>query len=318
MKRLPPLKSIQAFRYAAEALSFKAAAERLHVTPTAVSQQIKILEQNLGVALFKRKTREVELTPEARQLLPYISKAFALMEEGVSGVVEDPNPTRLTITVLPSFSSRFLIPRLGGFQEAQSDINVHLLSSLGLSKFENNDLDLAIRFGEGSYPGVVSKHVLDDYVLPICHPSLIDPDKPIKAQLEKLPVLRDDVNYIEPHWRTFQDQTGIKCQHDDSRLQFSDATMLVESVLASRGLALLRYSLAYDLIEQGSLICPIPVYMKSQFSYYLVAPELNFERYKVQKFERWLRQEVRDIAESWSKFYAQNLNNVLPLNSETA
>jgi LysR family transcriptional regulator, glycine cleavage system transcriptional activator len=316
LKRLPPLKSIQAFRYAAEALSFKVAAERLHVTPTAVSQQIKNLEQDLGVMLFKRKTREVELTSHARQLLPYISKAFLLMEEGVSGVVEDPHPTRLTITVLPSFSSRFLIPRLVGFQQSQSEINIHLLSSLGLSKFENNDLDLAIRFGEGRYPGLVSKHVLDDYVLPVCHPSLIDPDKPIKEQLEKLPVLRDDINFSEPFWEIFQDKTGVKSKHDESRLQFSDATMLVESVLASRGLALLRYSLAYDLIEQGSLICPLPVYLKSQFSYHLVAPELNFERSKVKKFERWLRQEVRDIEESWSKFYAKNLNNVRPLNSE--
>ena len=315
MRRLPPLKSMQAFRHAAEVLSFKVAAERLHVTPTAISQQIKALEQDLGVVLFKRKTREVELTAEGRQLLPYISKAFVLLEEGVAGVVEDPHPSRLTVTALPSFSSRFLIPRLGGFQGEHNDINIQLMSSLGLSKFEDSDLDLAVRFGEGRYPGLVSKHLLNDYVVLACHPSLIDLDKPIEQQLEKLPVLSDDANYIESHWRIFESQTGIKCKHDESRLQFSDATMLVESVLAGRGVALLRYSLAYELIEQGSLVSPLSVFMTSKYNYYLVAPELNFKRQKVQKFERWLRQEVQDIEESWSKFYAKDLNNVRPLGS---
>ncbi|MEH6580112.1 MAG: LysR substrate-binding domain-containing protein [Amphritea sp.] len=314
MKRLPPLKALLAFRYAAEAQSFKIAAQHLHVTPAAISQQIKTLEQHFGMMLFRRLTREVELTKEGRQLLPYISKAFTIMEDGVAALAQDPEPNRLTLTVLPSFAGRWLVPRLGGFQQQMPDVNIHLSPSLGLASFDASDLDLAIRFGRGEYPGLTSRLLLEEYLLPVCHPSLIQQDRPIPQQLAELPLLADDAPDMENVWPKFQQALGVQLRQEATRLHVSDSTMLVEAVLSGQGFAMLRYSLAYELLERGHLICPIPIYLKSEFDFYLVAPEANFQRHKVRQFEDWLRQEIKVIDTSWTAFHTARLNKAQPLN----
>jgi len=314
MKRLPPLKSLQGFRHAAEALSFKQAAEQLHVTPTAISQQIKALESVLGLSLFRRKTREVVLTPEGQQLLSYVSKAFRLLEEGVSRLEEDPNPERLVLSSIPSFSARFLIPRLGRFQAAEKSLSIHLQPSLALANFEGSDLDVSVRFGTGDYPGLTARHLMDDYIIPVCHPSLLSDDQPIEKRLRELPVLVDDSKDIDPLWRLFQDKTGIRNRHAESRFRVSDANLLLEAVLGAQGLSLLRYSLVYEHIENGILSCPLPVYLTSPYQFFLVAPALHFNRPKVKRFEAWLRQEMKAIEASWKAFHAQYLDHVSPLN----
>jgi len=315
MTRLPPLKSLQAFRFAAEAQSFKIAAAQLNVTPTAISQQIKTLEQSLGLTLFRRLTREVELTQEGRQLLPHISKAFSAMEEGIAQLTHDPEPNRLTITALPSFAARWLVPRLGLFQEIAPDVNIHLLPSLGLTEFEGSDLDLAIRFGQGHYPGLSSHLLLEDYLLPVCHPSLIHTNKPVAQQLAALPYLEDNGVDMEMARPIFQQALGIEFQKESTKLSVSDATMLVEAILSGQGFALLRYGLVYDLLERGSVICPIPLYLKSHYDFYLVAPESNFKRPKVRQFESWIRKEIKIIETSWVDFHRTQLNQIEPLNA---
>ena len=314
MTKLPPLKSLQAFRFAAEAQSFKVAAQQLHVTPTAISQQIKTLEQSLGITLFKRLTREVVLTQEGRQLLPYISKAFAAMEDGISKLTYDPEPNRLTLTALPSFAGRWLVPRLGRFQQQVPEVNIHLSPSLGLSSFEGSDLDLAIRFGRGEYPGLTSRLLLEDHLLPVCHPSLIDKNRPIPEQLAELHLLEDVAVDIEMARRVFQDALGVEFRQESTKLRVSDSTMLVEAVLSGQGFALLRFSLAYELLERGHLICALPMHIKSVFDFYLVAPESNFKRPKVRKFENWLRKEIQSIETSWETFHETQLNKTSPLN----
>lgn len=314
MQRLPPLKALQAFRHAAETLSFKRAAEQLNVTPTAISQQIKSLESSLGVPLFHRKIREITLTPEGQLLLPEASKAFLLLEEGVARLTSDPHPNRLVLSSAPSFSARFLMPRLARLQETDEHLNVHLQASLGLSKFSNSDLDVAVRFGKGQYEGLQSKHLLDDYVLPICHPSLIDTSRPVGAQLEQLPILADGFSDIEPLWKIFAGRTGLDCSHRTARFKVSDANVLLEAVLGAQGLSLMRFSLVYELIEKGILCCPLPAYLDSPYQYYLVAPPAHFKRQKVRRFERWLREELKEIEERWTAFHANHLKNSLALN----
>jgi LysR family glycine cleavage system transcriptional activator len=312
MTRLPPLKSLQAFRVAGEEQSFKLAAQRLHVTPTAISQQIKTLEHHLGLSLFKRLTREVELTSEGRQLLPYITKAFKIMEDGVEQLAQDPEPNKLIMTVLPSFAGRWLVPRLGRFQQQAPNISIQLSPSLGLASFEGKDLDLAIRFGQGQYPGLSSRLLLEDYLLPVCHPSLIQANKNPLPQLAKLPYLADAAPDMAVALTSFQQATGITFPPES--LHVSDSTMLVEAVLSGQGFAMLRYSLVYELLERGLLICPVNCYLKSSFDFYLVAPELNFQRPKVRQFEHWLRSELKEVTTSWQQFHRQQLNSQLPLN----
>jgi LysR family glycine cleavage system transcriptional activator len=302
MIRLPPLKALLAFRHAAEALSFKLAAERLHVTQAAISQQIKTLEQHLGLSLFRRLTREVELTPEGQQLLPFVSQAFATLEQGVAGLGQDLQPNRLTLSVLPSFASRWLVPRLGAFQALYPDVTIHLTPNLALASFEATDLDLAVRFGRGKYPGLSARLLQHEYLLPVCHPSLIDSERSIAEQLVLLPLLADDAPDMEGVWSQFEQAMGLSLPLESTRLYVSDATMLVEALLSGQGFAMLRFSLAYELLQRGQLICPVPIYLKSDFDYYLVAPEAYFQRPKVRQFESWIRQEVEVIETSWQRF----------------
>ncbi|MEH6651385.1 MAG: LysR substrate-binding domain-containing protein [Motiliproteus sp.] len=308
MNRLPPLKALQAFRYAAENLSFKVAAERLFVTQAAVSQQIKALEQHLGVSLFRRLTREVVLTPQGQQLLPYISKGFAALEQGVASLSQDPQPDRLTLSVLPSFAGRWLVPRLGSFQQQWPDVNIHLTPNLKLATFDGGDLDLAVRFGRGEYPGLTSKLLQREYLLPVCHPSLLNTALPIEPQLAQLSLLADDGPDMRDVWPQFEQELGVSLQQDSARLYMSDASMLVEALLSGQGFAMLRFSLAYELLQRGQLICPVPIALKSSYDYYLVAPESHFQRPKVMRFENWLRQQIEVIESSWQQFGEQYLD----------
>ncbi|KZN15445.1 LysR substrate-binding domain-containing protein [Marinomonas sp. TW1] len=296
---LPPLKSMQAFRYAAEVLSFKAAADQLFVTQAAVSQQIKTLEQHLGVALFERHTRQVALTSEGRYLFDYIEKAFRLMEEGVRGISEDANPNTLVISVVPSFSSRWLVPRLGLFQQQAADINLRLSPSIGLSDFANSDLDLCVRLGHGQYEGLQSELLFEEFLIPVCHPDLFHEKEPIEQQLSHIPIITDtgpDMDHVWPKLQTFLKMYDMPLK---SHLHVADSTSLVEALLSRQGLAMMRFSLVYELLQKKLLICPLPVYMKSKYDFYLVAPAPHFRYDKVQSFRRWIKGEVKRIDESW-------------------
>lgn len=306
MTRLPNLKALQAFRHAGELQSFKAAAQRLHVTQAAISQQIKILEQQLGVALFRRLTREVALTPEGEQLLQAVSQGFALLEQGVAQLTDDPNPSLLTISTLPSFASRWLVPRLGRLQQAAPQLTVNLSPSLRLATFTGQTLDVAVRFGSGNYPGLRAVKIFEEYLIPVCHPHLLDTSQPIAPQLARLPLLLDDAPDMTTAWEDFQQQSGIVLEQSLARLQVTDSNMLVEAVLAGQGLSLLRYSLTHELLARGQLVCPLPLWLKSRYDYYLVAPEAHFKRAKVQQFEQWLRAEFATTQSAWQQFQRTN------------
>ena len=305
-RSLPPLKSLLAFRFAAESLRFKEAAEHLFVTQAAISQQIKTLEEHLGIALFERQTRQVALTSEGQYLLEYVSKAFVLLEEGVRGISQDPNPNTLVISAVPSFSSRWLVPRLGMFQASLPDINLRLSPSIGLSSFVDTDLDLCVRLGEGQYDGLQSELLFEEYLLPVCHPALIDSSKSIAEQLVDIPIITDtgpDMDHVWPKLQSFLELYDLPLK---SHLHLADSTSLVEALLSQQGLAMMRFGLVYEQIEKGQLICPLPVYMKSKYDFYLVAPAPHFKYEKVRAFCRWIQSEVTKIDAAWLAYRAQH------------
>lgn len=303
---LPPLKSLQAFRYAAQSLSFKTAAEHLYVTQAAVSQQIKALEHALGVELFERHARQVTLTSEGEYLFEYVEKAFNLLEEGVKGITEDPNPNTLVISSVPSFSSRWLVTRLGKFQAHEPDINLRLSPSSDLSTFIDSDLDLGVRLGRGQYSGLQSTLLFEEFLLPVCHPSLINKDEPIEKQIIDIPIITDtgpDIKHVWPIFQRFLDMYDMPM---NSQLHIADSTALVEALLSAQGLAMMRFGLVYELLEKGQLICPLPIYMKSQYDFYLVAPPQHFKYQKVMAFKCWIEKEVKAIDSSWQEYLLRN------------
>lgn len=310
MKTNASLTSLKFFRQAAESLSFKVAAEKLFVSQAAVSQQIKSLEENLGVKLFRRLNREVILTEEGKQLLPFVVRGFTAFDEGFASLQDDLNPDLLNITALPSFSSRWLMPKLVSFQQQYPDISIRISPSLKLESFAEEQLDIAVRYGRGGYTDLKSVLLHHDYLLPVCHPDLIDFNQDVIPQLADIPLLTDDGVDLEQAWIPFFKQLQIPLQKRVSKLHVGDSNMLVEPILCKQGMSLLRFSLIYDLLEKQQLICPLPFYFQTGFSYYLVGPENHFRYQKVQHFQQWLMEEMSEIGQHWQRFSVGNLEEV--------
>ena len=304
------LTSLKFFKYAAQSLSFKTAAEQLFVSQAAVSQQIKSLENSLNIKLFERLNREVALTEEGQLLLPFVIKGFDSFEEGFKSLGDDPNPDLLTITTLPSFASRWLMPKLIDFQEKNQGICIRISPSLKVESFSENKIDLAVRYGLGNYPGYESHLLQHDYLIPVCHPKLIDPNKDMAEQLANIPLLTDEGVDIEQAWRPFIEKTGIAINTRPSKLHVGDSTMLIEPLLCRQGMSLLRFSLVYELLAQQQLVCPFPFYFQSGYSYYLVAPENNFKYAKIQSFHKWIKEEMQDLDDQWQAFSGGKLQEI--------
>lgn len=302
MRRLTHLNALQAFRFAGELGSFKSAAEQLHVTQAAISQQIKSLEEQLGVKLFHRQTREVALSAEGRQLLNIASEGFSTLEKSLGLFEGDPNPGQLTLSCLPSFASRWLVPRLGAFQQAHPELQVRLNLSMKMDKFDQQSTDVAVRFGQGVHPGLRAIKLLDEVLVPVCHPSLVKFNQDLVPQLAKMPLLTDDSLDLVSTWQELQDKTGIAFTQQSVKLRAVDANMLVDAVLSAQGLALLRFSLVEELLAKRQLVSPVRVWLKSLFDCYLVAPEAHFKRPKIQKFEKWILGEFAHTELAWQKF----------------
>ena len=292
MQRLPPLRALQAFRYAARELSFKAAAEALNISQAAVSTHIRGLEDFLGLKLFVRLTREVRLTHEGRALSGYVETGFQELERGIALFAPDSDPVHLTVATVPSFASRWLVPRIDSFQKAYPQIRISLQPNLHLVDFQGDGVDLAIRFGNGDYPGLQSRPLLEEKLLPVCHSSLIDNEPVTPKRLAGLPWLVDESIDMESSWRAFQEELGIEIPDSSITLRVTEGTTLVEAVLAGRGIALVRYSLVADLLKTGLLQCPIDISVPAEYQYYLVAPKAKFRTDKVRAFVSWISGKV--------------------------
>lgn len=159
--------------------------------------------------------------------------------------------------------------------------------------FQGDGVDLAIRFGSGDYPGLESRLLLEEELLPVCHSTLVD-DRPVTPEsLAELPWLIDESTDMESSWVAFQEQLGIGIPDNSISLRVTEGATLVEAVLAGRGIALMRYSLVADLLKAGLLQCPIDISVPAEYQYYLVAPEAKFRTDKVRAFVSWIIGEVR-------------------------
>jgi LysR family glycine cleavage system transcriptional activator len=295
LNKLPPLNSLRYFLVAARALSFKKASEQLFVTQAAISQHIKTLEIHLGVQLFIRETRQVSLTEDGKRLIPYIQAGFDNFNKGVALLSEDTNSNVLNVTVVESLSTRWLVPRLQFFQQQHPNIRVRLEPCNRVRDFFGTDIDLAIRFGEGCYPGLESHFLLKDKYVLACHPRLIRPN--ITPQdLYKLPLLEETGPITGEAWQTFLARYKLKDNRFKKSLEVDDSTVtIIDAALAGQGFAMLRYNLIYQQIQRRQLVTLFDFSHASAYSYYLVAPSHHFNKPKVQVFERWLIEALTDI-----------------------
>ena len=205
LRKLPPLNALRSFEVAARCSSFTKAAAELLVTPAAVGQQVRQLEDFMGVRLFRRESRVLVLTPAGEACLPGIREGFAQLAAAVSQAKPQTKVGRLTVSVAPSFAAKWLLPRLSDFEARHPDIDVHVDASMPLVDLNDGNVDVAIRYGSGQYPGLRVERLIGEEVIPVCSPALRDGDRPLARpqDLVEHALLHDDSPDNDPSCPTW-------------------------------------------------------------------------------------------------------------------
>lgn len=296
-RRLPPLNGLRAFEAAARHLSFSKAADELHVTPAAISHQIKALEGYLGVPLFRRLNKGLLLSEAGQAALPNLREGFDQIARAVDAVRAWDVRRPLTVSTAPSFGAKWLVPRLAGFRQAHPGIEVRVDASPELVDFAREDVDLAIRYGSGDYPGLITERLLVEEVFPVCSPRLREGPEPLctPADLRHHTLLHVDwVQQPEmwPDWSMWLRAAGVEEVDPTRGPRFSMSTMAAQAAIEGHGVALGSSVLLRDDLQAGRLIKPFELGFPVDFAYYLVYPEPNAERPKVIAFRQWLLAQV--------------------------
>lgn len=311
--RLPPLNALRSFEAAARHMSFKNAAQELSVTPTAVSHQIKLLEDFLDVTLFNRLTRALELTAQGEAMLPKVREGLACFAAAVEATRQTRNSGRLVVVLPPSFATRWLVPKLRSFALAHPDINLHVIRSnkaidgdlpSGSSSFDDEvelrpeDAMVVIRFGSGDYAGnQVDRMFGSDYIA-VCSPKLLTADPHLRTleDMRRQVLLHDETIHsarTECGWEEWFKLAGIQGVDAHAGPHFSDSGMAYVAALDGLGVALASKPLVANAIEQGRLVAPFDIAVSQSFAYFLLVPDVWVHRPAVQAFRNWLLEQAR-------------------------
>ena len=293
---LPSLHALHVFEVAARLGSFTKAGAELNVTQTAVSHQIKQLEGELGVLLFRRTGRGLELTREGQAWLTELSGIFTRLREANQRLRRRATLERpvVSLTTLPSFAARWLVPRLGGFIAKHPEIDLRISSSEATVDFAREPIDVGIRFGKGPYPGLYAEKLLDDYFVVVAAQA-------VAARLKKPPDLLRQTLLFDDHedaWPRCFDALGVSAPPITRYHQLTDSGLLVEAAVRGQGVALARWSLIQDELVAGRLlrifphVPPLPV----GHVYSLVGLRETFRRPEIAAFRDWLRREIATLS----------------------
>jgi LysR family glycine cleavage system transcriptional activator len=286
--RLPSLNGLRAFEAAARHLSFTLAASELNVTQTAISHQIRRLEEELGIRLFIRQNRALALTPEARDYLPGVRAAFNDLRLATDRLLRRDDDKVLTVSTIASLAAKWLLPRLTDFQEAHPGIDVRITTSTSLVDFQRDNVDAAIRYGRGQWAGLRADWLMADELFPVCSPSLLRGDEPLRTPGD----LKD---YVLLHtnsgddWRLWLTAAGLPT--DISRqpgLTFDMTFVTIQAAIDGMGVAMGRTSYVRDDIAKGRLVVPFKIALPADAGFYLVSPEGRREAPKLAAFRQWM------------------------------
>ncbi len=289
---MPSLNALRAFEAAARLLSFKEAGRELSVSRGAVSQQVKLLENDLGVPLFLRLTRQIVLTEEGQALLPKVRQAFQLISAATENLLQERRGTTLTISTFPSFAAKWLVPRLGSFTERHPEIDVRIGATHAMVEFGQSGVDLAIRQGQGPYPGLHNDFLVRADMFPVCSPALLQGEVPLRkpSDLRHHHLLH---NRRAEEWGLWLRAHGVKGVDLTHGTQFSDDSLVMEAAMNGQGVAITREPLAAADLEAGRLVRPFPQATPDLFAYYMVCPEERANVPKIVLFREWIVEEMR-------------------------
>lgn len=290
----PGLRTLRAFDAAARHLSFTRAADDMGVTPAAISNQIKELEDQLGLELFIRTSRTMRLTKEGEILRVAANESLETLAKALHRIKRLENRNQIRVSSTPSVAAKWLVPRLDGFLSAFPSADVRIDVSNTLVDFDRDDVDVAIRFGAGKYPGLRADLLFQDSLSPVCSPALITKERPLEVPRD---LLRHTLIHLDwqaqgspwPNWRMWMQAAGIK-EFDDKRgLHFGQTSLTIQAAIDGQGVALGDSNLVADDLAAGRLVKPFELSLKApdSFSYFLITRLDTTDAPLVNAFRDW-------------------------------
>ena len=288
--RLPSLNALRAFEVATRHLNFRLAAEELRVTQGAVAQQVRGLEAELGLKLFERQPRALALTEAGRGYVANVRRAFELIAEATEAL--RPEPQHITISVTPTFASKWLIPRLPEFTAAHPDIDLRIVASDRMANFQTDAVDLAVRLGRPPFgPGLVADLLFEQEIVAVASPLLVEKfGAPNRVEnLARYPLLHDAHDFWPRYLEVaFPGHVPTAAKN----IRFNQTSLAIEAAIAGQGLALAGLFFVEDDIASGRLVRPIPVVLSTGPDFYVVAPRKPRHPESVASVRSWLRLSV--------------------------
>lgn len=306
MNRIPPLNALRAFEASARHLSLTKAASELNVTASAVSHQLRGLEQLLRVKLFERGVRKIALTPAGKMLYPGIQRGFSHIAEAVADLKQAGHQQVLVVSTSPGLTSKWLVPRLYRFASTYPDIDVRISASLHNANFMTDGVDIAVRnmpIAAEPDASLVVERLVDITLVPVCSPRLLDGEGslPTPHNLAKMPLIHDDTlaeRIAIPTWADWFKAANVKRPDLNRGLRFDSPDHALNAAIEAAGVLLAPDVLAYDELRAGRLVVPVPLALTSGRAYHLVYPKRERRRHAVEAFCSWVKTEIAEL--DWS------------------
>ena len=286
-RRLPPLNSLKCFEAAGRLLSFTRAAKELNVTQAAISHQIKVIEQYLGVSLFIRYPRKLVLSEQGKALLPDIIEAFDRVSLAIGSVSKEQSSNMISVRLAPSFAAKWLSPRLKYFWLQYPEIDLCLYHAHPPVDFEREEIDIAVTYGKGDWAGVIADPLLSLDFFPVCSPAFMKNDKPL-TDIENLRYysLLHDASY--ECWNDWLKLAQLSSINANKGTIIDDTNVLIQAAIDGQGIALGSTTFVEEYLENGKLVKPFDVVLRNDFAYYIVCPQKHMKNPPVKAFKEWL------------------------------
>ena len=288
----PSLNFLHTFESVARHLSFTLAAKELFITQAAVSHQIKVLEDYLGVKLFLRENRKVNLTSEGQKLLPAVVSGLKGISDSLESIRNYEKEDTLVVGVGSSFSANWLVHHLGKFYQSYPEINLHLKISNDDPEFETDGTDLAVVWGQGEWSNYMFEQLMEVEFSPVCSPNLLKESHPLATPEDLIHYPLLDVEGYDV-WKEWLETAGIPEKKYRRRTIIRDSNVLIHSALNSHGIALSALGVVQEYLDTGKLVRPFEISITAGGFFYLVYPEKSLRKPLVNLFKEWLVEEVQ-------------------------
>jgi LysR family glycine cleavage system transcriptional activator len=289
MATLPSLNGLRAFEAAARHLSFTIAAAELNVTQTAISHQIRRLEDQLGIRLFERRNRGLTLTREAQGYLPSVRAAFEDLRQATARLQRPGRDELLVVSTTASLAAKWLVSRMAAFQDAHSGIEVRITTSAHLVDFRREEVDMAVRYGRGNWPGLRAQWLMAEDIFPVCSPALLHAEKPLRRPEDLAHHTLLHATVSREDWQLWLTAAGLPTSLATRRgLSFDQSFMATQAAMDGLGVALGRTPYVEADITAGRLVVPFDVVLPADAGFYIVAPEETADTPKIALFRDWL------------------------------